>query len=126
VLPSAFCYTCALTSVIVRQICLLVENRFSFIRYNYSYYIAKRVETSQATSMSDTLTKLAYETFQQGKSYFGLAHKTISSQLLNLISPPVNELKTKPIEPKLLLEIHHRLNQIIETDWQDAQRGVSC
>jgi hypothetical protein len=74
--------------------------------------------------MSDTLTKLAYETFQQGKSYFGLAHKTISSQLLNLISPPVNELKTKPIEPKLLLEIHQRLNQIIETDWQDAQRGV--
>jgi ubiquinone/menaquinone biosynthesis C-methylase UbiE len=74
--------------------------------------------------MSDTLTKLAYQTFQQGKSYFGLAHKAISSQLLNLIAPPVNELRPKPIEPKLLLQIQQRLNQIIETDWQDAEQGV--
>lgn len=74
--------------------------------------------------MSDTLTKLTYQTFQQGKSYFGLAHKAISSQLLNLIHPPVTELKGKPIEPKILLEIQQRLNQILETDWQDAERGV--
>ena len=74
--------------------------------------------------MSDTLTQLAYQSFQQGKSVFGLAHKTISSQLLKLISPPINELRTNPIDPKLLLEIQQRLNQIIETDWQDAQRGV--
>ena len=74
--------------------------------------------------MSDTLTKLTYQTFQQGKSLFGLTHKTLSSQLLNLIHPPVNELKTKPIEPRLLGEIQKRLNQILETDWQDAERGV--
>lgn len=74
--------------------------------------------------MSDTLTKLTYQTFQQGKSYFGLAHKAISSQLLNLIHPPIHELKGKPIEPKILLEIQQRLNQILETDWQDAERGV--
>ncbi len=74
--------------------------------------------------MSDTLTKLTYQTFQQGKSLFGLTHKTLSSQLLNLIHPPINELKTKPIEPKILLEIQQRLNQILETDWQDAQLGV--
>lgn len=74
--------------------------------------------------MSDTLTQLAYQTFQQGKSVFGLAHKSFSSQLLKLISPPVNELRTNPIEPELLLRIQQRLNQIIETDWQDAQRGV--
>jgi ubiquinone/menaquinone biosynthesis C-methylase UbiE len=74
--------------------------------------------------MSDTLTKLSYQTFQQGKSIFGLAHKTLSSQLLNFINPPVNELKTKPIEPKILLEIQQRLNQILETDWQDAEQGV--
>jgi ubiquinone/menaquinone biosynthesis C-methylase UbiE len=74
--------------------------------------------------MSDALTKLAYQTFQQGKSYFGLTHKTLSTQLLNLIHPPVNQLRTKSIEPKLLLEIQQRLNEIIETDWQDAERGV--
>ncbi|MBW4649256.1 MAG: class I SAM-dependent methyltransferase [Kastovskya adunca ATA6-11-RM4] len=74
--------------------------------------------------MSETITKLAYQSFQQGKSYFGLAHKVISSQLLNLVAPPVNELKTKPVDPKLLLKIQQRLNQIIETDWEDSQRGV--
>ena len=74
--------------------------------------------------MTDTLSKLTYQTFQQGKSIFGLTHKTISSRLLNLLHPPVNELKTKPIEPKILLEIQQRLNQILETDWQDAEKGV--
>ncbi len=74
--------------------------------------------------MSDTLTQLAYQSFQQSKSVFGLAHKTISSQLLKLISPPINELRTNPINPELLLEIQQRLNRIIETDWEDAQRGV--
>lgn len=74
--------------------------------------------------MPDTLTKLTYQTFQQGKSIFGLAHKTLSARLLNLLQPPVNELKTLPIEPKILLEIQQRLNQILETDWQDAQLGV--
>lgn len=73
--------------------------------------------------MPDTLTKLTYQTFQQGKNYFGLAHKILSSQLLNLISPPV-ERKTKPIPPDLLLKIQQRLNQLLEADWQDAERGV--
>ncbi len=74
--------------------------------------------------MSDTLTKLTYETFQQGKSLFGLAHKTISTQLLNVIHPPAYQLRTQPIEPELLLKVQQMLNQIIKTDWQDAERGV--
>lgn len=73
--------------------------------------------------MSDTLTKLTYQTFQQGKNYFGLAHKIISTQLLNLISPAV-EIEGKSLAPELLLKINHRLNQLIETDWQDAERGI--
>ena len=81
-------------------------------------------QVSPAISMSDTLTKLTYQAFQQGKSFFGLAHKSISTQLLNLIHPPINQLSTKPIEPEILLKIQQRLNQIIETDWQDAERGV--
>jgi len=75
-------------------------------------------------SMSDPLTKLTYNTFVQGKIYFALAHKTLSSQLLKLISPPINELRSKPIEPKILLEIQRRLNQIIETDLLDAEKGI--
>ena len=73
--------------------------------------------------MSDTLTKLTYQTFQQSKNYFGLAHKVISTQLLNLISPAV-EVKRRPLAPELLLKINSRLNQLIETDWQDAEQGI--
>jgi ubiquinone/menaquinone biosynthesis C-methylase UbiE len=73
--------------------------------------------------MSDTLTKLTYQTFQQGKNYFGLAHKILSTQLLNLISPQV-ERKTKPFPPEFLLKIQQRLNQLLEVDWQDAERGI--
>jgi ubiquinone/menaquinone biosynthesis C-methylase UbiE len=73
--------------------------------------------------MSDTLTKLTYQTFQHGKNYFGLAHKYLSSQLVNLISPPI-ERKTKPIPPELLQKIQQRLNQLLEADWQDAEQGV--
>ena len=73
--------------------------------------------------MPDTLTKLTYQSFQQGKNYFGLAHKIISTQLLSLVSPPV-ERKTRPIPQELLLKINRMLNQLLEVDWQDAEKGV--
>lgn len=74
--------------------------------------------------MSDTLTKLAYQTFQQGKAAFALAHKNLSSQLLNVLHPPLNELKTKPLSPEILQQFRQRFEQILEIDWQDAERGV--
>jgi len=73
--------------------------------------------------MPDTLTKLTYQTFQQGKNYFGLAHKILSSQLLRLVSPPV-ERQTKPIPPELLVKIQQKLELLLEADWQDAERGI--
>lgn len=72
--------------------------------------------------MPDTLTKLTYQTFQQGKNYFGLAHKILSTRLMNLVSPSENQYR--PIPPDVLLKIQQRLNQLLETDWQDAERGV--
>lgn len=74
--------------------------------------------------MSDTFTKLTYQAFQQGKSLFGLAHKTISTELRNLINPPFSELRPKPLSPELLQEFKQRLERIFEIDWQDAERGV--
>lgn len=73
--------------------------------------------------MPDTITKLAYQTFQQGKSYFGLAHKTLSARLLTFFAPP-KEQSTQPIPTAILFKIQQRLNELIETDWQDAERGV--
>ena len=72
--------------------------------------------------MPDTLTKLTYQTFQQGKSYFGLAHKMLSAQLMNAISP--SGRKSKPIPAEVLLKIQQRLNALLEADWQDAERGL--
>ncbi|HHP7244725.1 MAG TPA: class I SAM-dependent methyltransferase [Elainellaceae cyanobacterium] len=74
--------------------------------------------------MSATFTKLAYQTFQQSKSYFGLAHKTLSSQLLNFIAPSPEDSKTKPLSPNVLVMLQERLSQLIDTDWRDAERGV--
>ncbi|BAZ23256.1 UbiE/COQ5 methyltransferase [Kalymmatonema gypsitolerans NIES-4073] len=72
--------------------------------------------------MSDTLTKLTYQTFQQGKNYFGLAHKILSTRLMNIISP--SQQQTKPIPTEILLKVQQRLNNLLEVDWQDAERGV--
>ncbi|MBD2057137.1 methyltransferase domain-containing protein [Oculatella sp. FACHB-28] len=76
-----------------------------------------------AAPLAAPLTKLAYQTFQQGKSYFGLAHKTLSSQLLSLIAPP-RDRQPSPLSADLLLKIQRRLNQLLETDWQDAEQGI--
>lgn len=73
--------------------------------------------------MSDTLTKLTYQTFQQGKSYFSLAHKYLSMQLMSRISSPL-ELQSAQMTPELLGKLQQRLNQLQEADWQDAERGV--
>jgi ubiquinone/menaquinone biosynthesis C-methylase UbiE len=72
--------------------------------------------------MADTLTKLAYQTFQQSKSYFGLAHKTLSTQLMNFVAPSDTKPEALPTETLLLLQ--KRLNQLIDQDWQDSETGV--
>lgn len=73
--------------------------------------------------MPDTLTKLAYQTFQQGKSYFGLTHKTVSTQLMRMISPPRN-LKAQEMDLKTLQFIQRRMNELLNQDWADAEAGV--
>jgi len=74
--------------------------------------------------MSDILTKLTYQTFAQGKKYFSLAHRTLSSRLLNLINPTVTQLQTKSLSPEVIQQLQQKLDQIIEIDWQDAEKGI--
>ncbi|WP_341526675.1 methyltransferase domain-containing protein [Nostoc sp. UHCC 0302] len=73
--------------------------------------------------MPDTLTKLTYQTFQQSKSFFSLAHKTVSLQLRSFLYPTLNQ-KSKPIPNEVLLKFQERLNQLLEIDWQDAENGI--
>ncbi|MBW4551108.1 MAG: class I SAM-dependent methyltransferase [Aphanocapsa sp. GSE-SYN-MK-11-07L] len=69
------------------------------------------------------LAKQVYRGFQWSKNYFGLAHKTLSTRLLSLAMPPIDS-KSKPLPPELLAWIQQQFDQLIETDWQDAERGV--
>ncbi len=73
--------------------------------------------------MPDTLTKLAYQTFQQGKSYFGLTHKTVSTQLMQLVYPP-KEKNTQDLDVATLKLFQERVSDLLERDWQDAEAGV--
>ncbi len=72
--------------------------------------------------MSDTLTKLTYQTFQQGKNYFGLTHKILSIRLKKFFFP--QEGVSQPIPSEVLLKLQKRLNNLLEVDWEDAERDV--
>ncbi len=72
--------------------------------------------------MADTLTKLTYQTLQQGKSYLSFAHKTASIQARKAFKP--NDLPMIPVPPKLITKLQQRVNELQATDWQDAEDGV--
>ncbi len=69
------------------------------------------------------LTKLAYQTLQQGKSIAGLAHKQLSSKLMEFLEPDAMP-NTKPIPADLLKELRHSMAALEKLDWQDADQGV--
>lgn len=73
--------------------------------------------------MPDTLTKFAYQTFQQGKQAFGYTHKTLINRLRDVVFParPGN---TSKIPDATLALLKQRLDELIEVDWQDADTGV--
>jgi ubiquinone/menaquinone biosynthesis C-methylase UbiE len=72
--------------------------------------------------MPETLTKLAYQATQQGKSYFSLAHKVLGSRLRNIVNPPNQAIPSIPTN--ILLEIQGRLDRVLTADWEDAEQGV--
>ena len=61
---------------------------------------------------TDPLTKIAYKTLQQGKSIAGLAHKEISSRIMNLISPD-KDLKSFEIDKNLLIDIQKSILSLL-------------
>ncbi|MEO0455506.1 MAG: class I SAM-dependent methyltransferase [Cyanobacteria bacterium P01_A01_bin.114] len=73
--------------------------------------------------MPDTLTKIAYQTFQQGKQTFGFAHKTLSSRVMRFFYP-IERTASKRIDGDILKTFKQRLDNLIETDWQDAEDGI--
>ncbi len=75
------------------------------------------------SSMADTLTKLAYQALQQGKSLVGVAHKEVSTKLMELVAPQ-GAPKTRPIPPQMLMDLQAANAALMEIDWEEAEQGL--
>ena len=73
--------------------------------------------------VAETLTKLAYQTMQQGKSLMGLFHKETSTRLMELLAPQATP-KTEPLPAAVLQELRSAMERLIERDWQEAEEGI--
>jgi len=73
--------------------------------------------------MFDIFTKSSYQALQSGKNYFAFAHKTVSSQIKNLIYPSLQP-NISPLSQKLLTQLQDNMNQLLARDWEDSQAGV--
>lgn len=73
--------------------------------------------------MADTLTKLAYQALQGGKSLMGVAHKEVSTKLMELVAP-AGAPKTRPIPPQMLKDLQAANSALLELDWQEAEQGL--
>ncbi|NBW62943.1 MAG: class I SAM-dependent methyltransferase [Synechococcaceae bacterium WB4_1_0192] len=73
--------------------------------------------------MADAVTKLAYQTLQQGKSLVGVAHKEVSTRLMELLAPK-GAPRTRPVQPQLLGELQACHQQLLDVDWQEAEQGL--
>lgn len=71
----------------------------------------------------EELLKNAYETWQQTKAGFSLAHKNFSTEIKKVFFPN-NAIQYKAITPKTFQTLQARFQTIIEEDWRDAQRGI--
>ena len=71
----------------------------------------------------DQFSKLAYKTLQQGKSIAGLAHKEISSRLMNFVLPD-KQLNNLNIDNNLLIQIQNSMDLLREEDWNDAENNI--
>ncbi len=71
----------------------------------------------------EQISKIAYKTLQQGKSIAGLAHKELSTRIMNFILPD-NKLGEFNIDKKLLVDIQNSMDLLREEDWNDAEKNV--
>ena len=59
----------------------------------------------------DQFSKIAYKTLQQGKSIAGLAHKELSTRIMNFVLPD-NKLGNFKIDKKLLVDIQNSMDRL--------------
>lgn len=76
-----------------------------------------------STDVSDPVTKLAYQTLQQGKSILGLAHKEVSTRLMELVAPDASS-STVAVPPEMISALRTSMDALVELDWKEAQEGL--
>jgi ubiquinone/menaquinone biosynthesis C-methylase UbiE len=77
----------------------------------------------QRPSMPDQLTKLAYQTLQQGKALFGITHKEVSTKLMQFLAPEGSP-RFEPVPQTLLADLRQGMQVLQERDWQEAEQGL--
>ena len=70
-----------------------------------------------------SLSKLAYHTLQQGKTLAEIAHKEISTKLMEVIAPEATPKKF-PINKELIREIRQSMSDLERIDWKEAEEGI--
>ena len=72
---------------------------------------------------SPSLKKIAYHTLQQGKTLAGLAHKELSTKLMEVFAPEAAPGKF-PINKALINEVRRSMENLEKIDWQEAEAGI--
>ena len=73
--------------------------------------------------MAAPFDKLAYQILQQGKSIAGLAHKELSTKLMEFFAPDVVP-NTKKVPPEIFRELSISMSKLAERDWLEAEDGI--
>ncbi len=73
--------------------------------------------------VKEQFSKIAYKTLQQGKSIAGLAHKELSTRIMNFVLPD-NKFGNFKIDKKLLVDIQNSMDRLREEDWNDAENNI--
>ena len=70
-----------------------------------------------------SIKKIAYHTLQQGKTLAGLAHKELSTKLMEVFAPEAAPGKF-PINKELITEVRRSMKNLEIIDWEEAEAGV--
>ena len=70
-----------------------------------------------------SLKKFAYHTLQQGKTLAGLAHKELSTKLMEVFAPEASPGKF-PINQDLIKEVRRSMENLESIDWKEAEAGI--
>ena len=73
--------------------------------------------------MPEQLTKLAYQTLQQGKALLGVTHKEVSTRLMGVLAPD-GAPRTVPVPAELLDQLRGAMDRLHARDWQEAEQGL--